>query len=158
MFSLPEGTKIIEAIPPSVGAGAVFTGDYISVKNYHRVYIVVHYSSADGVAETWAPHRATSVAGTGDAVLVNAVRIWANFDTATSDTLVEQAAAVNCDNDNTVTNQILVFEIDPADIGAYDCITIVSTAIAAGNYVSAMYYCVPRYPGRVSTQPSGIID
>jgi hypothetical protein len=164
MFNLVENLKVVEAIPPQVGAAAVITGDYLSVKNYHRVFCVVHYASADAAAETFAIHRATAVAGTDDAVLVTAQRIWRNLNTATNDTLVEEAAAVNYATDAVASNKIVVFEVDPAKLGEtaggvpFDCITIVTTAIAAGNYISAVYYCVPRIEGRVSTAPSGVTD
>ena len=55
LFSLPEDCKIITAIPAQVGAAGTVQSDYISVKNFQRVYIVINYNTA-GNAETFCAH------------------------------------------------------------------------------------------------------
>jgi len=160
MFSLPENLKVIEALAPQVGAAAAVTGDYISVKNYHKVYGVIHYAQGDATDITWAWLRATAVAPTGSAAVANVCRIWSDLDCATSDLLVERTAAINYASGAGLTHKLIVVEFDCADLGAgYDVIALSSTtAIAATSYVSMMYYGVPRVASRVLTQPSGIID
>jgi len=158
LFSLPENCKVITAIPAQVGAAGTVQSDYISVKNYQRVYIVIDYSTA-GNAETFAPMRATAVDGTGSVVLTTVCRIWSNLATATSDTLVERTAAVNYACDNAATDKLIIFEVDTISLGdGYDVLSLLTTAIAAGDYISALFICVPRYQSRVLTQPSGITD
>ena len=160
LFSLPENCHIITAIPAQVGAAGVVQSDYISVKNYQRVYIVIDYKTA-GNAETFAPMRATAVDGTGSVVLAATCvcRIWSNLATATSDLLVERTPAVNYLCDAGATDKLIIFEVDTITLGeGFDVLSLLTTAIAAGDYISALFICVPRYQSRVLTQPSGIID
>jgi hypothetical protein len=157
-MSFPENCKIVEAIPPQVGAAATVTSDYISLKNAHKAWIVLHYNTA-GNAETFQPLKATAVAPTGSVNITNVVKIWSNLDTATSDTLVERTAATSYACDNGATKKIIIFEIDPADLGeTYDCIAVVTTAIAAGDYISGIFVIQPRYASAVAEQPSVITD
>ena len=157
-FSFPENCKIVSAITPQVGAAATVTSDYISLKNAHKAWIVIEYVTA-GNAETFQPLKATAVAPTGSTNITNVVKIWSNLDTATSDTLVERTAATSYTCDNGATNKLIVFEIDPADLGeTYDCVAVVTTAIAAGDYISGLFVIQPRYASQVSLSPSAITD
>lgn len=157
-FSIPENCKIVQAVTPQVGAAGTVTGTYISLKNVHKAWIVISYNTA-GNAETFQPLKATAVAPTGSTNITNVVKIWSNLDTATSDTLVERTAATSYACDNAATNKLIIFEIDPADLGeTYDCISFVTTAIAAGDYLSAVYVLQPRYASQVSLSPTALTD
>lgn len=160
MLCLPENIKIVEGLAPQVGAAATVTSDYISVKNMHKLYAVIHYNQGDADNQTWAVYRATAVAPTGSVVVANVCRIWSNLDCATSDTLVARTAAINYASGAGATHKQVVFEIDPAELGdTYDVVAVGSAGnIAATSYVSIMFYCVPRYTGRVSMQPTVITN
>ena len=160
MFTLPEYMKVVEGLAPQVGGAAAVTGDYVSLKNVHKAYAVIHYRQGDGTAITWNITRATAVAPTAAIVVSELLRIWSNLDCATSDTLVEQTAAVNYASGTGQAHKQVVFEIDPAALAAgFDCIAAASTtAIPATSAVSIMYYLVPRYPSQVSTQPTVLTD
>lgn len=156
-WSLAENVKIVEAITPQ--AGAAITGDYISVKNAQKVWAVVHINQAAADVVAITIERSTAVAGTGHVAIANAVRIWANEDCAASDLLVEQTAAVGFTTSAAQKHKMIVFEIDPADLGAgYDVVNVLTAASNAGNITSAFYVVAPRYAGRVLTQPSVITD
>jgi len=159
-FSLPENCKVVDGYAANVGAAAAVTGDYVSLKNCIKSYVVIKYRQADANAITWNVTRATAVLPSGAVVMTETMRIWSNLDTATSDLLVERTAAVNYASGTGATNKIIIFEVDPASLtDTFDCIAGASTtAIAAGQYVDITYYLVPRYPGRVLTSPTAITD
>jgi hypothetical protein len=149
MIHIPENAYIVEALAPQIGAAAVVVGDYISVKNLHKVFMVVHYRQRDATAITWTPMRATAVAPVGNVVLATTVPIWSNLACAASDVITQRANALNYASGVAQTDKLIIFEIDPRYLGAtYDCVAITSTvAIAATSTVSAFYVCVPRYAG-----------
>jgi hypothetical protein len=167
-FSLPENLKVVMGYPPAIGTAGAMMSDYISVKNLHRLYIVVSIYQNDGTEITIAPYRATAVAPTGDVVLAAGMvqRIWSNLDNATSDLLVERTAAINYACGTGSTNKLIIFEIDPATLGdngatppvPYDVVSVRLNPPAATSTVSVTFFGVPRYPGRVLTAPSIIID
>jgi hypothetical protein len=157
MFNIPEGAFPIEAITPQ--AGAAITGDYISLKNAQRALVVVHINqaAADTVAITL--EQATAVANTGSKAISTSVAIWANEDCAASDTMVAQTAAVGFTTSAAQKHKVIVFDVDPAGLEeGFDCLTVKTGASNAGNITSAMYYVVPRYASKASTQPSYITD
>jgi len=160
-FSLPENCKIVQATPPAVGAGAVITSDYISLKDAHKAWIVIHYYEAhNGAAVVYQPMKATAVAPTGDTAITTAVKIWSNLAAATTDLLVERTAATTYTGSATgPLHNLIIFEIDPVDLGpTYDCIGFTATTPAAGDYISALFVIQPRYASRVLTAPTSITD
>lgn len=158
-FEFPENCKIVEGLTPTVGAAAALAGDYISLKFAQRAWAIFHYQQGDATAITWRIDRATTVAGAGVVVSAQLHNIWSNLDTATSDLMVERTSAINYASDVGVANKIIMFEIDPADMGAYDVIRAASTtAIAATSYLAILYVIQPRYQSAVINQPSIIID
>lgn len=158
-LSIPENCKIVELTPPAVGAGAVITSDYISLKNAHKCWLVIHYGDGNGNAVALQPLKATAVAPTGSTAITNAVKIWSNLSTATNDTLVERTAATSYTLNAAAANKIVVFEIDPADLGeTYDVIAFSATTPAAGEYISAIAYLQPRYASAVAVSPTALTD
>jgi hypothetical protein len=158
-FSLPENCKIVEMVAPTVGGVGVVTSDYISLKYAHKAWIVIHYTDGNGNAVSYQPVKATGVTPVGNVSITTAVKIWSNMDTAASDLLVERTAATVYAQDNAVKNKVIVFEINPVELGpTYDVIAFTASTPAAGEYIQAMCYIQPRYETRVLTSPSAIID
>lgn len=156
-FTLPEQAKLVEALAPAADA-AGRTSDWISLKNAHKAFIVVSITQGNAATIALTPNQATAVAGTGKKV-ISATRIWANLDTAASDTLVRVADAANYTTDAALKNKMVVFEIDPSALdvaGGFDCVAIDTGASNVANITQATFYIVPRYAG--ATQPSAIID
>jgi len=157
MTHLPQDYKITQAIPPTVGAGGALTSDTISLKHVQRLWIIVDITDAGGDALLLTPQRCTNVAAAGAAVLANTVQIWSNVNTALTDTLVRQADALNHTTDATITNKQVVFQIDPASLGAtYDCLNLLTGAVNANTTISAVFVAEIRYPQ--ATPPSIILD
>jgi hypothetical protein len=155
--SLPEHFKIVDASAGPVTTNGGITCDYVSLKNAIKAWIVVQLTQAVAHATSIVPMRATAVAGTGAAVLTSAVRIWANEATGTDDTLVEQTSAVNYAVTADIAKKMVIFEIDPADIGAYDVLgCTLSNSGQATNFASVTYWLQERY--QQATPPSAIVD
>ena len=159
-FCLPENFKIVQGLPPTVGAAAALTGAYISVKNAQRVYVIFQYRQADGTAITFRVDRATAIDGTGVVVTASLMPIWSNLATATSDLMVARTAAINYAADVGQAFKVIVMEVDPAALGSdYDVIRgATTTAIANTSWLSILYIVEPRYQSRVLTQPSVVTD
>jgi hypothetical protein len=156
-FSMPQNLKLISGTTP-VTTNAAVTGDYISMKNFHRVFVVFKLTQAVGHATTCGINRATAVAPTGATAMTETVPIWLNEDCATSDTLVRQTDAASQAVAADVLNKIVVMQIDPEVLAAgFDCIAGTTTASSqATNFVDITYYGVPRYAQ--ATPPTAITD
>jgi len=154
---LPEVTKIVEAIEPQAGAG--ITGDYVSLKNVHRAFVVVHITQAQANTVAITIEQATGVLPSNSKAITVAVPIWANEDCVASDTLVRQTDAVGFTTSAAVKHKVIVFQIDPSTldlVNGFDCITVKTGASHGDNITEAMYYLCERY--QQATPPSAILD
>ena len=156
---LVEGAKIVEALAPAADA-AGRAGDYVSLRDAARVFVVVHITQGNPAAVALTLFQATAVAGTGEKAIANAVPIWSDLDTAAGDTLVARTAAVSYTTDAGVKNKVVVFEVDAAALdinNGFDCLCVKTGASNAANITQAMYYLVGhRYPQ--ATPPAAITD
>ena len=163
-LSFPENFKIVDGYNANVGAAAVVTGAYISVKNCQRIWVVIKYRQADGTSITWNVTKATAVAGTNATVTDVLMPVWSNLSTATNDTLVRRTDAVNYASGTGTGLKVVIFEVDPDALGQlsgtpYSAICGASTtAIAAGQYVDITYYVQPRYQSKASSAPTLVTD
>ena len=92
---LPESLKIVDASGGPVTTDGGVTCDYVSLKNVQRAWIIASFTQAAGHATGIDPIQATAVAGTSAKPFVNTLPIWANEDTATSDTLTRATDAID---------------------------------------------------------------
>lgn len=157
-LSLPQHLKIVQMLKPQTTNGAL-TSQVISLKNAHKAWIVLEFTQTAGHATTPSLQQATSVAaGTNKAGPI--VPIWANEDTAASDTLVRKSDAASYAVAADVKNKQVVFEIDPSRLdgaGGYDCVYLTqATSGQATNFVSATAYIDTRY--KQAMPPSAIVD
>jgi len=156
-FTLPENCKIVQLASPETTNGAK-TSDVISLKNAHKVWIVVELTQSEDHATLFTPRQATDVAAGTNAVLAAVQPIWANEDCGASDTLVRKTDALNHTVGANIKDMQLVFEIDPASLTAgYDCVYITAaTSSQATNFWSVTAYIQTRYPQ--ATPPAAITD
>lgn len=160
-YSLPEHLKIVDATAGCVTTNGGVTSDYVSIKNAHKVFIVLQFTQAVGHATAIQPQVATAVAPTGAASITFAANWWENEDTATSDTLVAQTAATSMTVTNNIKKKQVIIEIDPGmvqDQGAtYDVVGFtVSDSSQATNFVAGQFFILQRYPQ--ATPPVAITD
>jgi len=156
----PEGLHMVVGLPPTVGTAAPIVGDYISVKNAHKVWCIVLYNQDDVNSIVFGVNEATGVAPAGVAAITATMPIYANLATGTNDRLVQQAAAATFASGAGIADKMIVFEVDPSILSAgCDCIALRSdTNIAAVQWVSYIYLIEPRYAGPVAQIPSYVID
>jgi hypothetical protein len=157
-FTLPEAAKIVNLLAPAADA-AGRTSAYVSLKNYHKAYIVAHINQGAANTVLLSLLQASAVAGTGSKAGPTS-RVWANLDTAASDTLARTTDAATYTTDAGVKIKIVVIEVDPSALdlaNSFDCIGVSTGASAAGNITAAVAYLVPsRYPG--ASLPSAVVD
>jgi hypothetical protein len=155
-FSLPQNCKIVTLLAPAADA-AGRTGDYISLKNAHKVWLVFNITNGHATATPLSVNKATAVAPTGAAGLAAVFPIWSNADIAATDTLVRQTDAASFSTAAAVKDVVVVFEIDPAILGSgFDCIAPVTGASNALNLTSCMAFIQERY--QQATPPTAILD
>lgn len=158
-FTLAQQAKIVSALAPAADA-AGRTGAYVTLKNAHKAYVLVHLTQGNAATVAVSLVQATAVAGTSSKALGAVQRIWANADVSTSDTLTRQTDAASFTTDAALKNKQILFEIDPATLDSangFDCIAVVTGASNAANITSAQYLLTPlRYEG--DPPPSAIAD
>lgn len=158
MLNFVESVKEVNALVPQAG-GAV-TGDYISLKNVIKAWVVVtvYQDTTDVVAITI--EQATAVANTGSKAITNVVPIWANEDNVATDTMVRQTDAVTFSTSATADKiKKVIFEIDPATLDTandFDCITVKTAASDVTNLTEAHYILEMKY--KEDVPPSVVTD
>ena len=157
-FTLPEHLKIVDGSTGPVTTNGGVTCDYISVKDALKVWIVAKFHQAASHATTVQPQMATAVAPTGATSITYSAKWWKNADVSSSDTLTAQTAATSGACTAGTTDQIIVFEIDPMQIGStYDVIgCTISNSSQASNFVDVTYYIQTADPQ--ATPPTAITD
>lgn len=157
-YTLPQAAKIVAALKPAADA-AGRNGAWVNLKNAHKAYIVFHVDQGNAATIALSIDQAKDVASTGAKAITNNVRIWANLDTATSDTLVRAADATSYTTDAALKQKQVVIEIDPASLdmaNGYCCIRVNTGASNAANITEAQYFLMPlRQAG--DPPPSAIV-
>lgn len=137
------------------------TPDYVSMKDASRLTIVIKVRNATTVTGSAITlKQATAVAGTSEKAL-GFTKMWANLDTAATDTLVE--TAVTSDTFTTLsTNSKLamyVIEVDAASLdttNGFDCVRAGTGDATAATLDVTYYLSGLRYPQ--ATPPAAITD
>jgi hypothetical protein len=159
MNALPEIGKVVNIIAPQIGQA--ITGDYVSLKNYHKAYFIFQYRGSGNPA-TVDIHLYASLAVGGVDVVDQALVNWWRLSATTAgflltDTLTKGAAAVTLVTSTANQDELVVIEVNPEDYPLYDCFTIHADASNGGNWQSCVAVLVPgRY--QQATPPSAIID
>lgn len=156
-----EQAKIVEglfAIVPSTS-----TPDYVSLKNYHRLTILISVKNATTVTgSAITVKQATAVAGTGEKA-VAFTTAYRNIDTgaAGGDALAEFAVTSNTFTTDSTNSKNLMYVIevtpDMLDVaGGFDCVRA-GTGDATAATVAVYYILWPTKYGR-SVPPAAITD
>ena len=149
---MPEGLFPVSATAGCRTTDAELTLDAISMKNAQMVYLYLHFNQAAGDATAITPLVGTVVATTATA-LPNNVEIWYGNTTTAVTTLAKQTDAKLFTLDVGVTGTVhVIFKIDPAACGGYDCIGgTIGASGEATNFVSATWFIQPRYASKVGS-------
>jgi hypothetical protein len=154
---LSEQAKIVIGLLGAVPSSS--TPDYVSLKNYERLTIIVLVKNATTVTgSAITVKQASDVGATGEkAVAFTTVK--RNLDMAAADALSDLAVASNTfTTDSTDSKQLMyVIEITPdmLDVaGGFDCVRA-GTANATAATVTVLYILSGA---KYSTLPSAIVD
>ena len=155
-LSLASTRKIVQLTSPVTTNGGV-TSDVISLKNAVRASIIVDLTQAVGHATVVSLKQATDVAA-GTNAAGPASGLWANEDTAATDTLVKQTDAASYTVTANIKHKQVVFDVDPAALtDGYDCVYVtLSDSSQATNFVNAQ--AIVRTSYQRATPPAVITD
>jgi hypothetical protein len=158
-FSLVNQAKVVEGIAPAADA-AGRSSRIVSLKNCAKAFVVVHITQGNAATIALTLMQAQDVAGTAAKVLTNAIPIYSDLDTATSDGLIRRTDGVNYTTDAAVKNKIVVFEVDPAlmDVtNGFDCLYFTTGASNVANITQGFIIETGlRY--EQTLPPSAIVD
>ncbi len=143
---LIDRVKFVTGCNPAALATTAGDGDYVSMKGYTNLAVVItvlNGTTVTGGAVTLK--QASDVAGTGEKALGFA-KMYANTDTAASDTLTETAVTSDTFTTSTTNSKPLkyVIEVDAETLdvdNSFDCVRIdvASMANATGNVEYILY-------------------
>lgn len=114
------------AIVPKDITGAAQSGDYVSLKNYTGVVIVIQQGAWAGGTPAVTLHQAQDVAGTGEKVLSFTNR-WTKVGLVTSGTFVKTAVVNDTFNLPAVANTMNKIFIESAELdtdNGFDCLRV----------------------------------
>ena len=155
-LQLPQGGLLINGFKPQTNAG-IITGDYISLKTAHRVFVVFHVNMANATQPVLSLMKTTAVLPAADAVAVTATfPIWYNLDCDTDIMTRAAANAATYTLDIGTKTKLVVFQVDPSILDAFDCLAGKVAASSASNIIGCTYIIENRY--KQATPPSVIID
>ena len=121
------------------------------------MWLSLHFTNAVGFASVPTIKQATDIAA-GTNAAGPTCRVWANEDTAATDTLVAQTAGASYTMAADVKNKHVVFEIDPQSLtDGYDCIyCTIATSSQATDFVSGEWIIETNF--QQATPPTAILD
>lgn len=140
---LVDKVKFVEGCSPAALTSTAGDGDYISLKNFDHLTVVIQVNNATTVTGGAVTlKQATAVAGTGEKALAFD-KVWTNIDTGASDTLVETAVTSNTFTTNTTDNKDLMYviEVEASDLdtaNGFDCVRVDVASMA--NAVGSVLY------------------
>ncbi|MDO8472823.1 MAG: hypothetical protein Q7T05_03295 [Dehalococcoidia bacterium] len=157
---LMENLRICEGIKPATAAGAK-SGDWVSLKGFERLLILVHIAQGNAATTAITVDKATLVDGTGNSDGITMNNWWKLVDTPqTADTWVKGTAAASITSSATGTGSSLyAIEIAASELGAYDCVQVELGASNAANVVSAAYLLSnARFAEKAANWLSAMVD
>lgn len=157
---LIDDVKFVVGCAPAALTSTAGDGDYVSMKNYGRLTIVLLVDNATTVTGgTITLKQSTAVGGADQALAFT--KMWANTDVGASDTLVETAVTNNTFTTATTNdkNLMYVIEVDATDLDVadgYDCVRLDSTGMA--NAVGSVLYILSECKEKPAIAVSAITD
>lgn len=152
--SLVENVRIVPAIAPIAG-GSARSGDWVSLKGYKRLTILVHIAMGNAATTAITVDKAQDVSGTGESTGITVNRVYKHTGAiGAAIAFAAVAAAASFTSSATGSGQDLyLLEIEASELGeGYDCVQVELGASNAANIVAAEYILSgPRYAGAVAS-------
>lgn len=137
----------VSLLPPASDA-AGRTGSFRTLKNAEKAWVVVRINQGNAATVQISLLQAKDVSGTGSKA-INAVPVWLQNATATSDQNVPQSNAASFTTDATTADKVVLFEIvsevalDMAN--GYKSIAVQTGASNAANITEATLFIYGSY-------------
>jgi hypothetical protein len=156
---LVENAKIVVGAVPIDTTGAAVAGDYVSLKGYSHLTIVIMQGAWAGGTPAVTLLQATDVAATG-AKALSFTKYWSGT-ALTADLLTANTVTSDTYNLTATANKFNVIEVDASSLdvdGGFDCVRVgIATPGSNADLIAVLYILTgPRYPQ--ASPPSAIID
>lgn len=153
-----NGKPVIMAVPIDT-TGAAVAGDYVSMKGYTHLTIVISQGAWAAGTPAVTLKQATAVAGTSEKAL-SFTKYWTGV-ALTADLLTEVAVVSDTFNLTAVANTYTVLEVDASSLDVdnnFDCVRVGIASPGANADLVAVFGWLSgaRYPQ--ASPPSAIID
>lgn len=144
--------KIVTGCPPAALTSTAGDGDYVSLKNYAKLTIVIVVDNGSTVTGGAVTLLQAKTVAAGSEKPLGFTKAWRNIDTGASDTLAEFAVESDTFTTDTTNakNLLYVIEVDAADLDVdndFDCVRIDVASMA--NAVGAVLYIL--HPSRYAS-------
>jgi hypothetical protein len=163
MQRLAETAQLAVGFVPSDLAAAAQSGDWVSLKNFHHVAIVIQKAAgAVGEVPTVTVEQAQDVAGTGAKALNFTdvyTKVGADLQAIGQFTRVEQALGNTYAPAAGNTQLLAVIEVNAEDLdvdGGFDCVRARFNDVGTTAQLCALLYVLG--PARYAPPPSAIVD
>ena len=146
-FALAQNLLAASILSPATDA-AGRTGRYVTMKNSHKGFFVVHINQGNAATILLSVLQATDPTGTGSKALANNARIWfITDDSVANPAWVRQTDAVSFTTDAGVKVKAVLIEVDGAMldlVNGFNCVSISTGASNVANITEAMFYGTAR--------------
>lgn len=158
--------QLVNQVHPVVGwfpqAATSVEGDYISLKGYGGVSIIIAVDVSSGTDDGAVTLSQAKTVGGGSAKPLGFDYVYANLDTEASDALVKTAVTSDTFNAGGVTKSCLyVIEVKAEDLdvdNGFDCLKV-SVATITNGIASVLYLLhTPRFIAQDGSHKSAIVD
>lgn len=156
-----ESNKIVVGAVPIDTTGAAVTGDYVCMKGYSHLTVVIMKGAWAGGTPAVTLKQATDVAATGEKALGFTKQF--SGTALTADTLTSNTVSSDTFSLSATANVYHVIEVDASSLdvdGGFDCVRVgIATPGSNADLIAVLYILSgARYPENVSAAPSAIVD
>lgn len=161
MMSIEAGKWVVGAVPIDT-TGAAVTGDYVNMKHWRKLAIVIQQGAWAGGTPAVTVKQATDAANSlSDEKAVSFTSKW-SWTGLTSDTPVKATVSSDTFNLSSTANTTTVIEIDAQDLDIANGFTHVRVGIATpgsnADLICVMYYLYQAaHTSKPETMPSAIV-
>lgn len=156
MGKFVEDFAIATAAAPVDTTGAAVVGDWVSLKGYEYVTIIITQGAWAGGTPAVTLDQATAVAGTGTKTL-GLTKYWSKVGLAAAD-FTETAVSSDTFNLTATANTVTVMQVHASELdvdGGFDCVQVdIASPGANADLISVMYILGgARYPQETVVDP-----
>lgn len=151
-----ENFAIATAAAPVDTTGAAVVGDWVCLKGYESVTIIITQGAWAGGTPAVTLDQATAVAGTGSKTL-GMTKYWSKVGLAAAD-FAETAVVSDTFNLTATADTITVIQVHASELdvdGGFDCVQLdIASPGANADLISATYiFTGARYPQEIAVDP-----